>query len=50
VNELSLLWVLNLADGEHTLVDMAERSGLPYATVRDAARTLEEHDLLEILA
>ena len=50
VNELSLLWALNLADGEHTLVDMAERSGLPYATVRDAARTLEEHDLLEILA
>jgi aminopeptidase-like protein len=50
VKELSLLWVLNLADGEHTLVDMAERSGLPYATVRDAARTLEEHDLLKVLA
>jgi aminopeptidase-like protein len=50
VNELSLLWVLNLADGEHTLVDMAERSGLPYATVRNAARTLEQHDLLKILA
>jgi aminopeptidase-like protein len=50
VNELSLLWVLNLADGEHSLVDMAERSGLPYSAVRDAARTLEEHDLLEVLA
>ena len=50
VNELSLLWVLNLADGEHTLVDMAERSGLPYATLRDAARTLDEHELLKVLA
>ena len=48
VDELSLLWVLNLADGEHTLVDMAERSGLRYAQVRDAARTLVEHDLLAI--
>ena len=46
VDELSLLWVLNLADGEHTLVDIAERSGLRYAQVRDAARTLDEHDLL----
>ena len=48
VDELSLLWVLNLSDGEHTLVDIAEQSGLSYAQVRDAARTLVEHDLLEI--
>jgi len=47
VDELSLLWVLNLSDGEHTLVDVAEQSGLTYAQVRDAARTLVEHDLLE---
>ncbi|HSS80340.1 MAG TPA: DUF4910 domain-containing protein [Gaiellaceae bacterium] len=48
VDELSLLWVLSLSDGEHTLVDIAERSGLGYAQVRDAARTLVEHDLLAI--
>ena len=48
VDELALLWVLNLADGEHTLFDMAERSGLRYAQLRGAARTLEEHALLEI--
>jgi aminopeptidase-like protein len=48
VDELSLLWVLNLSDGEHTLVDVAERSGLSYAQVRDAARTLVEHELLEV--
>ena len=50
VDEFALLWVLNLADGEHTLVDMAERSGLRYAQVRDAARTLEAHALLEVRA
>jgi aminopeptidase-like protein len=48
VDELSLLWVLNLSDGEHSLVDIAERSGLRWAQVRDAARTLLEHDLLEV--
>jgi aminopeptidase-like protein len=48
VNELSLLWVLNLSDGEHTLVEIAEQSGLSYAQIRDAARTLVEHDLLEV--
>jgi aminopeptidase-like protein len=48
VDELSLLWVLNLSDGQHTLVDIAERSGLRYAEVRDAARRLVEHDLLAI--
>ena len=25
------LWVLNLSDGEHSLLDIAERSGLPFA-------------------
>jgi aminopeptidase-like protein len=50
VDELSLLWVLNLSDGEHTLVDVAEQSGLTYAQIRDAARTLVEHDLLEVSA
>jgi aminopeptidase-like protein len=50
VDELSLLWVLNLSDGEHTLVDIAEQSGLTYTQVRGAARTLVEHDLLEVSA
>jgi len=47
VDELALLWVLNLADGSHSLLDMAERSGLTYARLRDAADTLLAHDLLE---
>jgi aminopeptidase-like protein len=46
-NELALLWVLNQADGEHSLLDIAERSGLDFSLVRWAATTLAEHDLLE---
>lgn len=28
--ELAMLWVLNLADGRHTLLDIAERASLPW--------------------
>jgi aminopeptidase-like protein len=46
-NELALLWVLNQADGEHSLLDIAERSGLDFSLIRWAADTLVEHELLE---
>lgn len=45
--ELALLWVLTLADGAHTLIDVAERAGLPFALVERAATHLEAHELLE---
>lgn len=41
------LWALNLSDGEHSLLDIAERSGLPFPAVRDAAELLRENRLLE---
>jgi len=44
------LWVLNLSDGKHSLLDIAERSGLPFAAVRDAAELLYESKLLAIMA
>jgi aminopeptidase-like protein len=40
------LWVLNLSDGDHSLLDVAERSGLSFASIRDAARLLADHKLL----
>ena len=46
-NEMALLWVLNQSDGEHSLLDIAERSGLEFSRVRWAAEALLEHDLLE---
>ncbi len=36
----ALLWVLNLSDGAHTLLDVAERAGLPFSDVRSAADAL----------
>jgi aminopeptidase-like protein len=46
-DELALLWVLNLSDGSHSLLDVAERSGLDFGTIARAAEVLLEHDLLE---
>jgi aminopeptidase-like protein len=40
------LWVLNLSDGSHSLLDIAERSGLPFAMVNDAAKLLSSNGLL----
>ena len=40
------LWVLNFSDGDHSLLDIAERSGLPFAAIHDAAELLREHGLL----
>src|SRR5690606_41012582 len=34
---MAMLWVLNLADGTHTLLDIAERAGLPFARIAEAA-------------
>jgi aminopeptidase-like protein len=43
--EMALLWVLSLSDGEHDLLAIAERSGLPFAAVRQAAERLLEVEL-----
>ncbi|HZR63543.1 MAG TPA: DUF4910 domain-containing protein [Terriglobales bacterium] len=40
------LWVLNLSDGEHSLIDIAERSGIPFGAICDAADLLRENGLL----
>jgi aminopeptidase-like protein len=40
------LWVLNLSDGEHSLLDIAERSRLPFNTILDAANILRAGGLL----
>ena len=44
--ELAMLWVLNLSDGSHSLLDIAERSQLKYELVYRAAKSLLENDLL----
>jgi aminopeptidase-like protein len=45
-NNMAMLWVLNLSDGEHSLLDIAERAGIPFDNVSSAARALEDHGLV----
>lgn len=40
------LWVLNLSDGKHSLLDIAERSGLPFTAIHSAAQLLQDAGLL----
>ena len=44
--EHALLWVLNQSDGSHSLLDIAERSALPFELIAAAADALEEVQLL----
>ncbi|AMO25548.1 peptidase M28 [Ramlibacter tataouinensis] len=46
--EMAMLWVLNLSDGSCGLLDIAERSGLPFGAIHAAAQMLREHDLLAL--
>jgi aminopeptidase-like protein len=43
---MAMLWTLNLSDGAHSLLDIAERSGIAFDTLRQAADLLEAHGLL----
>ena len=45
-SELALLWVLNFSDGHHSLLDIAERSGLRFDAISSAARILAGVGLL----
>jgi aminopeptidase-like protein len=40
------LWVLNLSDGTHSLLEIAERSGIAFAVIAEAADLLCENGLL----
>ena len=44
--EMAMLWVLNLSDGDHALLDIAESSDLPFNVIHEAAQTLTTHGLL----
>jgi len=46
IAEMALLWTLNLTDGTMNLLDIAERSGMTFHQIAEAARLLKEHDLL----
>ncbi|MFC4058784.1 DUF4910 domain-containing protein [Planomonospora corallina] len=47
LDQMAVLWVLNLSDGRHDLLDIAERSRIPFAEVARAARALADAALIE---
>lgn len=44
--EMALLWVLNLSDGDHTLLDISERSNIRFSAIKEAADLLFKKGLL----
>jgi aminopeptidase-like protein len=43
------LWVLNFSDGNYSLLDIAERSGIPFPMISDAAKLLSQNGLLSAI-
>lgn len=46
LQELAMLWVLNLCDGAHDLLDIAEKSKLDFCLIKNAADALLVNNLL----
>lgn len=46
ISELAMLWVLNYSDGDHALLDIAERANMEFKYIRNAADALLAADLL----
>ncbi|HEU4344831.1 MAG TPA: DUF4910 domain-containing protein, partial [Candidatus Binatia bacterium] len=46
-NEMAMLWTLNLSDGGHCLLDIAEKADLPFVTIKNAVDALLAHGLLK---
>ena len=44
--ELALLWVLNQSDGQHDLLDIAERADMPFWSIADAPTALAEANVI----
>lgn len=45
-SNMAMFWVLNFSDGDHSLLEIAERSGLPFADILRAAERLKGASLL----
>lgn len=47
--QLAMLWVLNQSDGKHSLLDIADRAGIAFETIKEMADLLAAHGLLREL-
>jgi aminopeptidase-like protein len=48
-DQMAMFWVLSYSDGEHSLLDIAERANMSFEQVKKAADLLETHELLRAL-
>ncbi|WP_019502656.1 DUF4910 domain-containing protein [Pseudanabaena sp. PCC 6802] len=46
-DEMEMLWVLNLSDGTHSLLDIANRAGIKFQAIKGAAIALKKAALLQ---
>jgi len=44
--EMAMLWTLNMSDGQHSLLDIAEKSGTVFPLIRESADALINNNLL----
>jgi aminopeptidase-like protein len=47
INELAMLWTLNLSDGTYSLLDIADRANSDFDAIKQAADALIAHGLLK---
>ncbi len=47
ISQMALLWILNLSDGDHSLLDIACTSGISFREIKKAVDLLEEKALVE---
>jgi len=50
MTQMDLLWYLNLADGKHSLLDMAIRADVPFARLEAAARLALDASLVRLVS
>jgi len=48
MHEIVFLWILNLSDGRHTLLDIAEKSGIDFILLKKSVDILQKNNLLKI--
>ncbi|HYX13576.1 MAG TPA: DUF4910 domain-containing protein [Nostoc sp.] len=46
-SEMAMLWILNFSDGNHTLLDISEKSSLEFDLIKKTADTLLQFNLLK---
>ena len=46
-SEMAMRWALSYSDGQHSVLDIAERSGLPFEAIDHTVKVLRDHGLLK---